>query len=164
MLAKNAQSANREYKKTADKSSKSPEVTKEKPCRHCGKPDWCYRVSGSNLEVCKRGESAKGWRKTSKMDDEGSCYLAPVNQQKRQRLKHEKQYLYNDRDGGLLVKVVRVDDGNGNKKIWQEHHNNGHWEKGLGDTKREDIPVYLHNVVKVAYEVGQPIFIAGGEA
>ena len=91
MLTKKAQSANREYKKSVDKSSKSPEVTKDKPCRHCGKPDWCYRVPGSNLEVCRRDELTDGWFKTSKTDRDKCHFLAPIEQQKPLRPKHKKE-------------------------------------------------------------------------
>ncbi|MBD2414431.1 hypothetical protein FACHB389_08160 [Nostoc calcicola FACHB-389] len=115
-------------------------VSKDEPCRHCGKPDWCYRVG--ELDVCKRGELAQGWYKTSKHDDDGSHYLAPINQQKQSRPKQRREWYYENKSGEIVVKVVRVDDGNGEKKIWQEHYQNGRWVAGLGDIKREDISVY----------------------
>lgn len=62
---------NVDYSNNSTENNGLIRVSKNNPCRHCGKPDWCYQIG--ELEVCKRGESAKGWRKTSKMDDEGSC-------------------------------------------------------------------------------------------
>ncbi|ARV62725.1 hypothetical protein BZZ01_32445 [Nostocales cyanobacterium HT-58-2] len=117
-------------------------VTKNEPCRHCGKPDWCYRLG--NLEVCKRDALAEGWHKTSKADHEGSYYLALTELHKPVRSKQKREWIYNDRNGNPLVKVVRRDDGKGKKKIWQERYENGSWVKGLGNIKRENIPVYRY--------------------
>lgn len=51
-------------------------VTKDNPCPHCGKPDWCYSL-GEELTVCKRGfDPATGWIKTSKTDKEGDYFYA----------------------------------------------------------------------------------------
>ncbi|MEA5498193.1 VapE domain-containing protein, partial [Limnoraphis robusta Tam1] len=50
-------------------------VTKDNPCPHCGKPDWCYSLG--ELTVCKRGiDPATGWIKTSKTDKEGDYFYA----------------------------------------------------------------------------------------
>ncbi len=59
--------------------AKPIEVTKDNPCAHCGKPDWCYRLEP--LSVCNRdADPAPGWYKTSKTDDEGHYYYAPINE------------------------------------------------------------------------------------
>ena len=51
-------------------------VTKDNPCPHCGKPDWCYSLG--ELTVCKRGfDPATGWIKTSKTDKDGDYFCAP---------------------------------------------------------------------------------------
>lgn len=141
--------------------SKPLSVSKSEPCRHCGKPDWCYRIG--ELEVCKRGELAGGWHKTSKHDSEGAYYLAPISQHKQPRPKRRRDFNYPGRDRNQRVKVVRTDDGNGNKKVWQERYKDGTWVKGLGDIKREDIPVYHYEEVKTAGLAGFPVFVTEGE-
>ncbi|QSJ16675.1 hypothetical protein JYQ62_12400 [Nostoc sp. UHCC 0702] len=138
-------------------------VSESEPCRHCGKPDWCYRIG--ELEVCKRDKLAEGWHKTSKHDGQGTYYLAPtVNRQKQPRPKQTRFFNYQSRDGKELVRVVRTDDGTGKKKIWQEHYQDGTWVKGLGNVKREDIPLYNYWAVSVAHAAKCPVFVVEGEA
>jgi hypothetical protein len=97
-------------------------VTKQNPCPHCGKPDWCYFVG--NLSVCKRdAEPASTWKITSKQDKEGNYYYAPTDQTKKAIKSAQKRiWEYLDRDGNPLVRTIRIDDGKGGKpKRWQEH-------------------------------------------
>lgn len=77
--------------------SKLKTVTKDEPCRHCDKPDWCYRLD--DLEVCKRGMIADGWQATTKPDTEGSFYLriAKTDRPWGQTFKHEYRYFDSDR-------------------------------------------------------------------
>ncbi|WP_083798416.1 hypothetical protein [Lyngbya sp. PCC 8106] len=50
-------------------------ATKDNPCPHCGKPDWCYSLG--ELTVCKRGfDPATGWIKTSRADKDGDHFYA----------------------------------------------------------------------------------------
>ena len=50
-------------------------ATKDNPCPHCGKTDWCYSLG--ELTVCKRGfDPATGWIRTSKTDKEGHYFYA----------------------------------------------------------------------------------------
>ncbi|ERT07201.1 virulence-associated E family protein [Lyngbya aestuarii BL J] len=50
-------------------------ATKDNPCPHCGKTDWCYSLG--DLTVCKRGfDPATGWIRTSKTDKEGDHFYA----------------------------------------------------------------------------------------
>lgn len=103
-------------------SVKVAEVSADKPCLYCGKPDWCYRVG--ELSACKRGaEPALGWEKTSKADKDGTPYYAPTTPKKAARSKVKKEFFYHDRNGGYLIKVTRLDDGQGNRKFYQSHWN-----------------------------------------
>ncbi|MGL5806033.1 MAG: DUF5906 domain-containing protein [Xenococcaceae cyanobacterium] len=139
-------------------------VTKHNPCIHCGKPDWCYQIGV--LTVCKRDlEPADGWKKTSKRDSEGSYYYAPIQEksQKTIRPSQTRIWEYPDRNGKPFVRVVRVDDGKGKKKIWQENWDGSKWVKGLKGIKRENIPIYRYLEIKIAIEQGKTIFIAEGE-
>jgi phage/plasmid-associated DNA primase len=141
---------------------KAKNVTKSEPCRHCGKPDWCYRIG--ELEVCHRqSPPAKGWRQTSKADKEGKFFYAPTVEQKAIRPKQTRHWEYPARDGSKLVRVCRVDDGEGNKKIWQERWDGYGWVKGLGKIPREQIPIYRYTEVREAITQGKTIFVVEGE-
>jgi hypothetical protein len=107
-----------------------------------------------------------GWEKTSKCDGEGSFFYAPAKPEpwvKPLRPAKTTHYLYPDRLGNPLVRVVRKDDGNGEKTIFQEHYNGKQWVKGLGEVERENIPIYRYKEVKQAITRGETIFIVEGE-
>jgi hypothetical protein len=140
-------------------------ASKNNPCPHCGKHDWCYSIG--ELSVCKRSqEPAPGWEKTSKCDSEGSFYYAPVKPEpwvKPLRPIKTTHYFYHDRLGNPLVRVTRKDTGNGEKTIFQEHWNGKQWIKGLGEVKRENIPIYRYTEVRQAIARGETIFVVEGE-
>ena len=142
---------------------KGIEVTKDNPCAHCGKPDFCYRLEP--ISVCNRDHPpAPGWYKTSKTDKQGHYYYAPINGKKSPRPQQRRVWEYPDRDGNPLVRVIRIDDGFGGKpKRWQEHWNGEKWVKGLKGVKRADIPIYRYKEVKEAIALGETIFIVEGE-
>jgi hypothetical protein len=148
-----------DYSETRGKSL--ARASKNNPCPHCGKHDWCYSIG--DLSVCKRDhEPAPGWEKTSKCDSEGSFYYAPAKPEpwvKPPRPIKTTHYNYPDRLGNPLVRVVRKDTGNGEKSIYQEHYNGKQWIKGLGEIKRETIPIYRYKEVKEAIARGETIFI-----
>ncbi|MFM6660107.1 MAG: DUF3987 domain-containing protein [Microcystis panniformis] len=142
------------------------------PCPHCGnenKNKWCYGLNtddGNLLTVCKRNyEPAPGWEKTSKKDSDGTPYYAPVKEtwEKQPRPAKTTHYYYPDRSGNQLARVVRKDDGSGKKSIYQEHWDGKQWIKGLGEIKRENIPIYRHQEIKQAIKNGENIFIVEGE-
>ena len=139
-------------------------VTKNNPCPHCGKPDWCYSIG--DLSVCKRNhEPAPGWYKTNGVDSEGHPYYAPIKEtwEKQPRPAKTTHYYYPDRSGNPLIRVVRKDDGKGKKDIYQQHFDGKQWVKGLGEVKRENIPIYRYKEVKEAIANGENIFICEGE-
>ena len=138
-------------------------ATKLEPCPHCGKPDWCYSVG--ELSVCKRQmKPAQGWEETGKTDRDGDYYYAPIKPSKKpHRPPQRRQWLYPDRNGDPLVRVIRVDSGDGKKQIWQESWNGKEWDKGTKDIEREDIPIYKYHEVKEAIAAGKTIYIVEGE-
>jgi hypothetical protein len=141
---------------------KAKNVTKSEPCRHCGKPDWCYRIG--ELEVCHRqAPPATGWIQTTKADREGNFYYAQTVEQKPIRPLQTRYWEYPARDGSKLVRVCRVDDGEGNKKIWQERWDGFAWIKGLGGIPKEAIPIYRYAEVTEAIRQGKTIFVVEGE-
>ncbi len=143
--------------------AKPIEVNQENPCIHCQKPDWCYRLE--TLSVCNRdAEPATGWYRTSKTDQNGQYYYAPINEKKTPRIQQKRIWEYPDRNGNPLVRVIRIDDGEGGKpKRWQESWNGKKWVKGLKGIKRANIPIYKYPEIRKAIAQGETIFIVEGE-
>jgi hypothetical protein len=125
--------------------SKLKTVTKDEPCRHCGKPDWCYRLD--DLEVCKRGMIADGWQATTASDTEGSLYLriAKADRPWGQTFKHE--YKYFDSDRTATVTRTYLADKSGKDCKMQS------------GTKQADLMPYKWELVSNADQ----IFLAEGE-
>ena len=148
--------------KVSSNSRNLVRVSKANPCPHCEKIDWCYSIG--ELSVCSRDQPpATGWEATSKTDKEGHVFYARPQEKKPTRPKQTRYFLYLARDGSPLVRAVRVDDGTGKKKIWQEHWDGSQWQKGLGDVARASIPVYKYQEVQKAIAEGQLIHIVDGE-
>ena len=140
-------------------------VTKSNPCPHCGKPDWCYFIG--ELSVCNRDQPpATGWEATSKTDKDGKIYYARPQEKKPVRPAQTRYWEYPDRDGSPLVRVRRIDFGDGHKKdIKQEHwdKNKKGWVTGYGSITRDSIPIYRYAEVREAIANGKQIFLADGE-
>jgi putative DNA primase/helicase len=140
-------------------------VTKDNPCLHCGKPDWCYSIG--NLSVCNRDQPpATGWEATSKSDQDGHFYYAPVQEKKPIRPAQTRYWEYPDRDGSPLVRVQRIDFGDGRKKAIKQQHwdkDKNDWVMTLGNVQRASIPIYRYADVQKAIANGDYIFIVDGE-
>ena len=153
------------YSKYSENNGKSlVPATKNNPCPHCGKPDWCYSIG--DVTVCKRNyDPAPGWYKTNGADDDGTPYYAPIKEKwaKPPRPAKTTHYYYPDRSGNPLIRVVRKDDGNGKKSIYQQHWHGKQWVNTLDNVKRENIPIYRYKEVKEAIANGESIFIVEGE-
>ena len=80
------------------------------------------------------------------------------------RQKSQKDYFYPDRDGNSLVKVVRIDRGDGSKVFPQHHWAGSQWKKSNPQAIRHLIPVYRYQEVRQAIERGELIFWVEGEA
>lgn len=83
--------------------------------------------------------------------------------EKPKRTQSRTEYIYYDRDGKLLVKVVRTDDGDGKKKFAQFHHDGSKWVRGNPDLIKQLIPIYQYARIKRAIEQNEYIFIVEGE-
>jgi phage/plasmid-associated DNA primase len=150
---------------TSNPASKPLEVSKENPCPHCGKPDWCYSIG--ELSVCNRDQPpATGWEATSKADKDGHFYYAPVQKKKPIRPAQTRYWEYPDRNGSPLVRVRRIDNGKNHKKDIKQQHwdkDKNDWVMGLGDVQRASIPIYRYGDVQKAITNGDYIFIVDGE-
>jgi len=141
-------------------------ATKSNPCPHCGKPDWCYFIG--ELSVCNRDQPpATGWEATSKTDKEGKIYYARPQEKKPVRPAQTRYWEYPDRDGSPLIRVKRIDFGDGvtKKDIKQQHwdKNKKDWVTGYGGVPRDSIPIYRYAEVKEAIAKGKLIFLVDGE-
>jgi putative DNA primase/helicase len=152
------------FNNTSNSASQLVEVSKDHPCPHCGKSDWCYSVG--NLSVCNRDQPpATGWETTSKADQNGHFFYAPV-EKKAIRPAQTRYWEYLGRDGSLLVRVRRIDFGDERKKDikqqrWDKDKND--WVMGLGKVDRASIPIYRYADVRKAIANGDYIFIVDGE-
>ncbi|MEG4990097.1 hypothetical protein QUB08_30835 [Microcoleus sp. BR0-C5] len=149
---------------TSNSESQLVRVSKENPCLHCGKPDWCYFIG--ELSVCNRDQQpATGWEATKKSDADGHFFYAPI--QKAVRPAQTRYWEYPDRDGSPLVRVRRMDFGDGRKKDIKQQHwdkDKNNWVMGLGKVERASIPVYRRADVQKAIADSQQIFIVDGES
>ena len=141
-------------------------VTKDSPCPHCGKPDWCYSIG--ELSVCNRDQPpATGWEATKKSDQDGHFYYAPVQEKKAIRPAQTRYWEYPARDGSPLVRVRRIDFGDGRKKDFKQQHwdkDTNDWVTGLGNVQRASIPIYRYADVQKAIANGDYVFIVDGES
>ena len=141
-------------------------VTKSNPCPHCGKPDWCYFIG--ELSVCNRDQPpATGWEATSKTDKDGKIYYARPQEKKPVRPADTRYWEYPDRDGLRLIRVKRIDFGDGitQKDIKQQHwdEKKKDWVMGYGNVTRDSIPIYRYAEVRKAIVDNQLIFLVDGE-
>ncbi|MEK0195905.1 hypothetical protein WME70_31475, partial [Microcoleus anatoxicus PTRS1] len=145
-------------------------ATKSSPCPHCGKPDWCYSVG--DLSVCNRDQPpAPGWEATSKTDKDGHYFYARPQEKKAIRPRQTRYWVYSDRAGNPLVRVVRFDDGEGGKPKWHQESwgkckasRQIGWVVGVEGITRENIPIYRYADVKKAIANNELIFIVEGES
>ncbi|MEG4397406.1 hypothetical protein QUB30_34225, partial [Microcoleus sp. BROC3] len=139
-------------------------VSTSNPCLHCGKPDWCYSIG--ELSVCNRdNQPTEGWEATSKSDADGHIFYAPI-QKKAIRPAATRYFPYPARDGSPLVRVQRIDYGDGRKKDIKQQHwdkNKNDWAMKLGDVQRASIPIYRRAEVQKAIVNDEFIFIVDGE-
>ncbi|WP_373538650.1 DUF3987 domain-containing protein [Chamaesiphon sp.] len=81
------------------------------------------------------------------------------------RPKSQQEFFYSNRDGTPLVKVVRIDYGDGQKKKFFQHHWNGvKWVSDNPDDVKKLIPIYRYAEVREAIERGDLIFVVEGES
>jgi uncharacterized Zn finger protein (UPF0148 family) len=90
--------------------------------------------------------------------------VAPQRTEKTYNPKQRRHWTYTDTNGKPLIRTVRLDDGEGEKKIWQEYRINGQW---LTPSRAEETGIELdqtayQNEVAFYYRKVQNA-IAGGK-
>jgi hypothetical protein len=148
--------------------------SKSNPCPVCGrtKDRDCRISSDGKMVLCHQNfDNAKTqqtnlWHYDGTSSD-GRCgvYVFKEPTTKSVRPKDTRYWYYPDRNGSPLIRVVRVDDGKGKKKVWQEHwdKNTESWVKGWGDVARASIPIYRYREVREAITQRKPIYTVEGE-
>jgi putative DNA primase/helicase len=142
-----------------------------KPAKEKGKYV-CPVCNGHNFSVNKTTGARKCWNGCSNesVNETIKALMAETQKsdrtEKASRERKTTEYLYNDRDGNPLIKVVKVVPGrNGKgKSIYQQHWNGKTWVKGYGPVKTPDIPLYRYAEVMAAIERGEPIVLCEGES
>jgi len=84
--------------------------------------------------------------------------------EKKIRSQQYREWIYTDRKGNPLVKVCRVDDGLGKRKIWQQRYENNQWVNGLDGISREEIAIFNYQKIKEKIRAGERIFLVEGES
>lgn len=127
----------------------------------------CPVCGAENLKVSKKDGAYKNWS--------CDCSIASIREairpwaevadkaQKPVRPKSTKSFYYNDRDGKPLVKVERVDRGNGKKDFYQSHWDGSKWKKGVPQAIRKNITLYRYADVQQAIAQGKLIYVVEGE-
>src|SRR4028119_1945701 len=148
--------------------------SKSNPCPVCGRTkDGDCRISrDGKMVLCHQNfdhtktQQPDLWH-FDKPSSDGRCgvYVFKEKTTKSIRPKQTRYWEYPDRNGSRLVRVERVDDGEGNKKVRQQHwdKNIKDWVYGWGDVVRASIPIYRYAEVQEAIAKRQPIHIVEGE-
>src|SRR4028119_102885 len=154
--------------------------SKTNPCPVCGRTkDKDCRISRDRkLVLCHQNfnhtktKQPDLWHfKGETSDARCGVYIFKEPTVKSIRPKQTRYWEYPARDGSRLVRVVRIDDGEGNKKISQERWDKDKklWLPGLGKDEdvnkvaRASIPVYRYAEVRKAIANGETIFTVEGE-
>lgn len=125
----------------------------------------CPVCDGNNLSVSRDGKY-QCWNGCECKDIRE--VLAPwaahtQDEGKRTRPKGEKEFYYPDREGNPLVRVKRIDYGDGKKTFYQSRWDGKQWVNGLTPEVKTAIPIYRYAEVQDAIARGELIFWVEGE-
>lgn len=84
-------------------------------------------------------------------------------EEKKIRPQQYREWIYTDREGNPLVKVCRIDDGLGKRKIWQQRYENNQWINGLDNLSKEKIAIFNYQKIKQKIKAGEIVFLVEGE-
>lgn len=133
-------------------------------CPACGKNDFDVNPKTGEYRCFSGGCASKDIRSAiDRLEGKPEWKPEQNNWLKPNRPKSRKEYFYHDREGNLLVKVVRTDDGNGTRKFSQYYHDGSNWVPGNPDQIKKLIPIYRYAEVIKAIERNEYIFVVEGE-
>ncbi|MEO0356478.1 MAG: hypothetical protein AAF268_16780, partial [Cyanobacteria bacterium P01_A01_bin.3] len=132
--------------------------TKDQDCRWNDDVVFCHTYVDQAVEVAGyvyRGATNDGiW---------GQYFTASTQSAKPTRPRSKTDYFYPSRDGQPLVKLTRVDRGDGSKFFVQYHWDGHQWLKGLKPEVKQQIPIYRYREVRRAIAAGQTLWMVEGE-
>ena len=131
--------------------------TKDRDCRWTDEVVFCHTHIDRDAEA--RGYVYRGATK----DGMWGQYFPEKTGQKPIRPKSRKHYFYPNRAGQPLVKVTRVDQGNGSKSFYQFHWQEQQWVKGLTPEIKAQVPIYRYGEVQKVMAEGKAIWMVEGE-
>jgi hypothetical protein len=145
------------------------------PCPVCGrtKDKDCSLHPDGKTAHCKtyvsgigHDESQWHYNGANKQGFQGIFVLKQVEPEfvKSPRPKSSKSYYYPNRDGSPLLRVNRIDKGDGKKDFYQQHWNGSKWVNGNPDHIKRLIPIYRYPEVQQAIQRKELIFVVEGEA
>ena len=140
------------------------------PCPSCDKKNenhWCYNFisKGELVHACKReGEllnHSDEWEILNITDKEGT----PLKKPKPRKIfspKGDTEYVYTDiTTGDPVIKILRKDDGHGNKNFSQSSLLSDHWVHGTHNINQDTINLYQFE--KICQSSYTKIYIVEGE-
>lgn len=122
----------------------------------------CPVCSNNNLSISNKTGAYQCWNGCESKDIREA--ISPWVEKKSTRPRAKTEYVYHDRSGQPCIKVTRLDDGEGHKRIYQSSWNGANWDKGLSDDAKKSVPIYRYQEVRKAIAEGKPIFMVEGEA
>jgi hypothetical protein len=139
------------------------------PCPVCGrvKDKDCSLHPDGKTAHCKtyvsgigHDESQWHYNGTNKQGFQGIFVLKQVELEfvKSPRPKSSKSYYYPNRDGSPLLRVNRIDKGDGKKDFYQQHWDSSKWVNGNPDHIKRLIPIYRYLEVQQAIQRQELIF------
>jgi putative DNA primase/helicase len=144
------------------------------PCPVCDrtKDSDCRISQDGNLVHCKTfpdGTEVEGWHYLgrNKLNFQGMYRRKeeqPAALTKTPRQRETREFPYPDRQGKPLVKVTRMDNGQGEKKFFQSHWDGQRYVPGNPEGIRKQVPVYNFAAAREAIEQGETIFLVEGES
>jgi Protein of unknown function (DUF3987) len=145
------------------------------PCPVCGrvKDKDCSLHPDGKTAHCKtyvsgigHDESQWHYNGANKQGFQGIFVLKQAEPEfvKSPRPKSSKFYYYPNRDGSPLLRVNRIDKGDGKKDFYQQHWNGSKWVNGNPDHIKRLIPIYRYPEVQQAIQRQELIFVVEGEA
>jgi Protein of unknown function (DUF3987) len=156
-------------------SSKYIRSSIKSPCPVCGrtKDKDCSLHPDGKTAHCKTyvsgiGHDTSQWHYngTNKQGFQGIFVLKQVEPEfvKSPRPKSSKSYYYPNRDGSPLLRVNRIDKGDGKKDFYQQHWHGSKWVNGNPDHIKRLIPIYRYPEVQQAILKKELVFVVEGEA
>ncbi len=145
------------------------------PCPVCGrtKDKDCSLHPDGKTAHCKTyvdgiGHDSSQWHYNgaNKQGFQGIFVLKQVEPAfvKSPRPKSSKFYCYPNRDGSPLLRVNRIDKGDGKKDFYQQHWDGNKWVSSNPDHIKRLIPIYHYLEVQQAIQKKELIFVVEGEA